>query len=469
MSTSLLSNVKHIYNMIRILLIVLLGFITIWVCSFAQLQSFSKEQLPNIELVVTASASSRSNIRELVTRHMHNNDHFNRYQELMHRNLNINKSQNDGEQDTNKFGIDTAPYDLSKLYIYGEEEYCDGNKYNLKYMDITGMYDTGTNTFYQVLTKNCWGRETRPIDYITAEIPREATSDEKELLKEKQKLLYKRTRPKVLANVSTFMNVKWKPLTGKHNVISAEQDFIDPHVNAMIDGIRDRLTLVIIKDPLTWFKSLCKASYEVHLYTRMYRINCPFDLSKYNGKFSANMWHSITFASLMDLWNWWYGTWTDSGETISVNWTPTFRYWNHTVLNSKKYNGNWRRWMQHELLNTDKRYVLHDVNKTRFDQDMYYKAAKNIPHVVIRYEDILFQPERLIKRLCKCVGGYLREGGPLIQEAAAKGHGEARGRKQALNTYGNPAYRLEGYSKDDIKVMKEALNKTLLRLFSYDL
>eukprot|EP01083_Nonionella_stella_P057164 150183_1 len=451
MAPSVLSNIKHIY----IILIMLLVFVTIWVwraenISFAQ--SSSKEQLPNVELV--ASASTRSSIR-----HMH-------------------KSQNDGEQDTNRFGIDTAPYDLSKLYIYGEEEYCDGNKYNLKYMDITGMYDTGTNTFYQVLTKNCWGRETRPIDYITAEIPREATSDEKELLKEKQKLLYKRTRPKVLANVSTFMNVKWKPLTGKHNVISAEQDFIDPHVNAMIDGIRDRLTLVIIKDPLTWFKSLCKASYEVHLYTRMYRINCPFDLSKYNGKFSANMWHSITFASLMDLWNWWYGTWTDSGETISVNWTPTFRYWNHTVLNSKKYNGNWRRWMQHELLNTDKgyalhdvnkRYVLHDVNKTRFDQDMYYKAAKNIPHVVIRYEDILFQPERLIKRLCKCVGGYLREGGPLIQEAAAKGHGEARGRKQALNTYGNPAYRLEGYSKDDIKVMKEALNKTLLRLFSYDL
>eukprot|EP01083_Nonionella_stella_P256812 879733_1 len=467
MSTSLLSNVKHIYNMIRILLIVLLGFITIWVCSFAQLQSFSKEQLPNIELVVTASASSRSNIRELVTSHMHNNDHFNRYQELVHRNLNINKSQNDGEQGTNKFGIDTAPYDLSKLYIYGEEEYCDRNKYKLKYMDITGMYDTGTNTFYQVLTKNCWGRRTRPIDYITAEIPRDATSNEKKLLKQKQKSLYKRTRPKVLANVSTFRNVKWQPLNGKHNVISAEHDFIDPQYSEMIAGIRDRLALVIIKDPLTWLKSLCKASYEVRLYTTRYNMNCPFDLSKFNGKFSANIWHSIPFASLMDLWNWWYGTWTDSGETISANWYLAFQYWNQTAL--RKYHGDWTRWMDHEFILTDKRYVLHDVDKSRFDQEMYYKAAKNIPHVVIRYEDVLFQPERLIKRLCRCVGGYLREGGPVIQEAAAKGHGKTRGRQEALKTYGNPNYRFEGYSKDDVKVMKETLNKTLLRLFSYDL
>merc|ERR1719412_2867900 len=100
------------------------------------------------------------------------------------------------------------------------------------------------------------------------------------------------------------MNVKWKPLTGKHHVISAEQDFEDPNYAQQIDGIRDRLTLVIIKDPLTWFKSLCKASYEIKWMNRPYKARgCPFGLNRDNGTYSANMWHSVPFRSIIQLWN----------------------------------------------------------------------------------------------------------------------------------------------------------------------
>ena len=224
---------------------------------------------------------------------------------------------------------------------------------------------------------------------------------------------------------------------------------------------------MIIKDPLTWFKSLCKASYEVHWQSKQYKnTRCPFDLSRNDGKYSANMWHSVKFQSVVELWNWWYGTWTDLGETISWNWKPTFSFFNDTI-NDMGYNGDWRRWMADHFLTEDRKVLLHDVNEEEFDMETYYKPAKDIPHLVIRYEDILFQPERLINRLCKCVNGFVREGGPIIQESAAKAHGDARGRKHALQTYGNPKYRYDGYSEKDIEFMRDNLNQTLLDFFSY--
>ena len=278
--------------------------------------------------------------------------------------------------------------------------------------------------------------------------------------------MYNEYRPKVLANTQIFMNVKWKPLTGKHHVISAQQDFEDPNWSETIEGIRDRLNLVIIKDPLTWFKSLCKASYEVKWHLPKFRNrDCPFSISQNNGTMSANMWHSVMFRSVVELWNWWYGTWSDSGVTISGNWEPTFEFWQRSLQD--EYGGDWHLWME-EMLKKDWKYLLHDVDENIFNQSRYYTAADGIPHLIIRYEDILFQPRKLINRLCECAGGYIREGGPIIQQSAAKAHGAARGRHQALRTYGNPNYRLDGYSKEDIEFMKQTLNMTLLELFSYD-
>lgn len=165
---------------------------------------------------------------------------------------------------TPSFGIETAPYDMSKLHIYGEDEYCDHSKWpNLKYMDVNGMYDTGTNAFYMTLTKNCWGIETKPIDYITGYPPEGASEEEKAAFRERAQGLYDAERPNVLGNVSMFRNVKWKPRMGKHHVITSEWDLEDPEWMELVSDIRERLSLVIIKDPLTWFKSLCKASYEI--------------------------------------------------------------------------------------------------------------------------------------------------------------------------------------------------------------
>ena len=85
--------------------------------------------------------------------------------------------------------------------------------------------------------------------------------------------------------------------------------------------------------------------------------------------------------------------------------------------------------MKNEFFPKGTGFLVHEVPES-IDGDKYYKAAKDIPHLVIRYEDILFQPERLINRLCHCVNGYVRSGGVILQESASKAHGNARGREQ---------------------------------------
>lgn len=64
--------------------------------------------------------------------------------------------------------------------------------------------------------------------------------------------------------------------------------------------------------------------------------------------------------------------------------------------------------------------------------------------------------------------GYDLEFVFVIDENAAKNHGKSRSRTDALRTYGNPRYRFEGYSHEDIKFMKSNLNRTLLKMFAYD-
>ena len=176
------------------------------------------------------------------------------------------------------------------------------------------------------------------------------------------------------------------------------------------------------------------------------------------------MWHSVKFRSVVELWNWWYGSWTDSGQTISGNFKPTLRHWNASI--AATHGANWKRWMRSQFIPSGAKTMVHAV-PGQFDADRYYVAAQDIPHLVIRYEDILFQPERLINRLCRCVKGYVRPGGVVIQESASKGHGAARGRQQALETYGDPQYRLKGYPEEDVQLMKDTLNQTLLQFFSY--
>ena len=72
-------------------------------------------------------------------------------------------------------------------------------------------------------------------------------------------------------------------------MIPSESDFQDKelfHVNPSHRfGYRDGLHIIIIKDPLTWFKSICKASYLIFFGNMKWAKHklCPQNISSLNG------------------------------------------------------------------------------------------------------------------------------------------------------------------------------------------
>ena len=47
--------------------------------------------------------------------------------------------------------------------IFGEDRYC-GLEHELKYMDVSGMYNTGTNALFRLLSTNCFGSDMKFTD-----------------------------------------------------------------------------------------------------------------------------------------------------------------------------------------------------------------------------------------------------------------------------------------------------------------
>merc|ERR1712232_1285991 len=68
--------------------------------------------------------------------------------------------------------INIKTYDFSKLYVYGDDVYCNQNtksggifyKYKYKSAVVGGLYNTGTNALLSLLRQNCFGLSPRFID-----------------------------------------------------------------------------------------------------------------------------------------------------------------------------------------------------------------------------------------------------------------------------------------------------------------
>eukprot|EP01083_Nonionella_stella_P247701 858487_1 len=129
MAAFLNKKIKPMFIFLSLLIII----ITIWVwrtenISFSE--SEKKEHIPQIHLL----GLHNPEIKIKKPKHMHDRN------KKSHKFADINQLK---KQDS-KYGIHTAPYDLSDLHIYGLNEYCTHKYMNkIEYMDVTGMYDTG--------------------------------------------------------------------------------------------------------------------------------------------------------------------------------------------------------------------------------------------------------------------------------------------------------------------------------------
>mmetsp|Transcript_7966 Transcript_7966/g.9757 ORF Transcript_7966/g.9757 Transcript_7966/m.9757 type:complete len:100 (+) Transcript_7966:2-301(+) len=98
---------------------------------------------------------------------------------------------------------------------------------------------------------------------------------------------------------------------------------------------------------------------------------------------------------------------------------------------------------------------------------------------MIRYEDLLFHPKKVVRRICHCAGGeaidtfvYLANNAkddpndPNNETSAHYGSSDLVG---AIMRYANERLRGEGFTKNDLKYAKNELNKNLMKTFNYKL
>jgi len=102
-----------------------------------------------------------------------------------------------------------------------------------------------------------------------------------------------------------------------------------------------------------------------------------------------------------------------------------------------------------------------------------YRTA-NFPHLMVRFEDLVFHPEEVTKQVCHCAGGEMRKDGRFIYivDSAKKGkaaHGKNRtGYVDAIVKYGSAARRYDGYRyKEDLEYIRDNVDPQLMDIMQY--
>jgi len=203
---------------------------------------------------------------------------------------------------------------------------------------------------------------------------------------------------------------------GKHNPADARF-----HHQVKYPHVHDRnaiLPVVAIRHPYTWMSAMCKHSYRTRwkhvkakchesLYLQNPILEVPYGFKKYNDTHNV----TNTYKSLADMWLEWY-----------------------------------------------KPYFL----------DEQYNQT---PRLMVRHEDMVYRPEKVIKKICECVGGTNRNKNPdwehpdgfeYEEESANQGKGHGRlgrsGLFKAVVKYGQPIQNwYEQYTGTDRTIMKETL------------
>lgn len=100
-----------------------------------------------------------------------------------------------------------------------------------------------------------------------------------------------------------------------------------------------------------------------------------------------------------------------------------------------------------------------------------YTATATFPHVVVRFEDLIFHPVAVTAAVCECAGGALNDVFKYVTGSAKKGasHGkEKTGYIDAIIRYGNDrGDRWKGMTEADLTYTRDNLDPTLMALFGY--
>eukprot|EP00797_Seminavis_robusta_P019290 Sro2910_g340100.2 (520) ;mRNA; f:4411-5971 len=111
-----------------------------------------------------------------------------------------------------------------------------------------------------------------------------------------------------------------------------------------------------------------------------------------------------------------------------------------------------------------------------------YFELRDYPHVFLRFEDLIYFPDKVVAHVCECAGGKLRLGKLFPVRMATesqKQHHKSRvvgedkmkhtGYLDAIIKYGKPGTRFRGMTPHDLQYANRYLDKELMDLFGYSL
>lgn len=232
--------------------------------------------------------------------------------------------------------------------------------------------------------------------------------------------------------------VRWQVPWGKHMMARYRES--DHTTRTDADVPRENiLPLVSIRDPYSWMQSMCRHKYAarwIHMEDR-----CP-NLVALEADMETNEDLKELFSS-------------DAHKNDEEKLVPV----------SIKYSSD--NWHHHDSL-------------VHFYSDWYGEYLKaDFPRLMVRFEDLLFHGEKVIRSLCECGGGVPRKDNGRhgafahISESAKKGpnaHGPKAARTNlvgALIRYGTFANRTDTMTKEDLIAARKHLDPAIMEAFGY--
>ena len=220
----------------------------------------------------------------------------------------------------------------------------------------------------------------------------------------------------------TMFQVPWgkhmlASLRLKHEAEIGSKDVNQSHV----------LPIVMVKDPYHWMQSMCRHSYQANWYHT--NDHCP---NLIPNKFDFG--HR--------------GIRPNSGPiNVNVRYTEDRSKISH---HKDGLVGLWNDWYT----------------------EYYDRNGDDFPRLIIRYEDLLFHQKEVMKSVCDCAGGELKNQHRMhIRDTSAKGnsgvHTGSSGLLSAITRYGCAVHRLDGMTIEDKKFAEETLKPEFMEMFGY--
>ena len=247
-----------------------------------------------------------------------------------------------------------------------------------------------------------------------------------------QNFVMRKRRSVFATNVNGMLSMvpwaKHKTAQYRHN------NTINPPISIDHDKV---LPLVVVRDPFFWMQSMCKEGYGVR-WDHDSKHHCPnlipndFDKKRFP-KTANNKDPSVP-------------VWMGANPTVGPSWPSLIHYWNA--------------WYESYYINFDAQIKSKDTSW---------------PRLMIRFEDTLYYPKKVMQEVCRCGGGKLlfdekqhQQYNYNLEEAKPDHkHQQKNNFVTAMIEYGTNATRVRNMTEMDIAFAVQNLNPTLMRAFGY--